>query len=114
MGFFSSGDARSSSVKCNRVVLCFLLMLHLVGFGGHDAVQLRCNVLGEAVDEGQDGIAIEQQTFAFAGVLDVGELIGGNAQLMCQYLSVAAALIEKIQEVRVFKRSPKVSSASSS
>lgn len=76
-------------------------MLHLIGLGGHDAVQLWCDILGEAVDEGQYGIAVKQQTFALAGVLDVGELIRGNAQLVRQYLTVAAALIEKVQEVRV-------------
>lgn len=76
-------------------------MLHLIGLGGHDAVQLRCNVLGEAVDEGQYGITIEQQALAFTGVLDVGELIRRNAQLVGKYFSVAAALIEKVQEVRV-------------
>ena len=101
MGFFSSGDARSFSANWRRVELRFLLMLHLVRLGGHNAVQLRCDVLGKAVDEGQNGIAVKQQTFALAGVLDVGELIRGNAQLVRQYLTVAAALIEKVQKIRV-------------
>ena len=51
--------------------------MNLSGLGGHDAIEL--GVLGEAILEGQNDAAIEQQTFALAALRDIGELVRGDA-----------------------------------
>jgi len=81
--------------------LSFLLLFRFFvqRFCRHDAVKLR--IAGEAVHEGQDDVAIKKQPFAFTAVGDIRELVRRDIELLGEYLPVAAALIEKVQEVRV-------------
>mgnify|MGYP004420218293 CR=1 FL=1 len=81
--------------------MSFLLLFRFFvqRFCRHDAVKLR--IAGEAVHEGQDDVAIKKQPFAFTAVGDIRELVRRDIELLGEYLPVAAALIEKVQEVRV-------------
>ena len=51
------------------------------------------------IHEGQDDIAVEQETFAFAGVGHIGKLMGRNIQLLRQNLAVTGSLVQHIHEV---------------
>ena len=55
------------------------------------------------VHEGQDGGAVEQQSFTLAGVGHIAKLVRRNAQLFGKNLPVSARLVEHIHEVGVFK-----------
>ena len=46
------------------------------------------------VNKGQDHVAEEQQTFAFAGVGHIGKLVGRNVELLCENLPITIRLIE--------------------
>ena len=53
-------------------------------------------------DYKRDGdISIEQQALAGIGVRDVGELMLGNAELLCQNCTVALRLRQQHHEIRV-------------
>lgn len=75
--------------------------MNLSGLGGHDAIEL--GVLGEAILEGQNDAAIEQQTFALAALRDIGELVRGDAQLFSQNLTVSGSLVEHVDVVAVLE-----------
>ena len=70
-------------------------------FGGHQAVQFR--ILREVIGKGNDRAAVDQQTLALAGLRDIGELMGGDVELLCENSAVAGSLGKQIDEVRVFK-----------
>ena len=55
------------------------------------------------VHEGQDHIAEKDKPLSGAGIADVCRLLVGNVQAFAEYLAVAAGLIEKIDEIAVFK-----------
>ena len=51
------------------------------------------------IHEGQDDIAVEQETFAFAGVGHIGKLMRRNVQLLRQNLAVTGSLVQHIHKV---------------
>ena len=69
--------------------------------GGHDAIQLI--VLREMILEGQNDIAVKQQAFAGAGVGHIGQLMGGDVELLGKDGTVASCLTQHTDEVRVLK-----------
>ena len=76
-------------------------MLYLAGFGGKQAVKLV--VLREVVHEGQDHVAEKDKPLSGAGIADMRCLLAGNVQTLAEYLPVAAGLVQKIDEIAVFK-----------
>ena len=75
--------------------------LHFCRFGGHEAVQTGGFI--KSVFEGDNDISVKQQSFAFAGIGDVGKLPGRNIQLFGKDCPVAARLVEHTDKVAVFK-----------
>ena len=55
-------------------------LLPLLGLGGHKPVQF--GVFGEMILKRNDGIAVEQQALTFTGMGHMGQLMGGNTQLL--------------------------------
>ena len=68
---------------------------------GHNPVEF--GILREFIRERQDDVAVEQQTFARIGLLDVGKLVLGNTELFGENLPVTGCLTEHINEIGVFK-----------
>ena len=60
--------------------------------GREDAVEFK--VFREVIDEWQNDVAEEQQTFALAGVGHIGKLMGRDIELLCEDLPIAVRLIE--------------------
>ena len=60
-------------------------------------------VSGRQVHKGQDHVAIKQQSFAFARVGHIAELMGRNVELFGEDLPVACSLVEHEDEVGVLK-----------
>lgn len=83
-------------------MLVFRFSFHnLTGFCGHNAVKLV--ILREVIHEGQDHIAEKDKPLSGAGIADVRRLLVGDIQALTEYLSVAAGLVQKIDEIAVFK-----------
>ena len=55
------------------------------------------------IHEGENDIAVEQESFALAGVRHIGQLMRGDVQLLRQNLPVTGGLIQHIYEVRVLE-----------
>ena len=58
---------------------------------------------GETVYKRDGDISIEQQALAGIGVRDVGELMLGNAELLCQNCTVTLRLRQQHHEIRVIQ-----------
>lgn len=63
----------------------------------HDTVELQ--IRREMIHEGQDDIAVEQESFTFPRVGHIGKLMGRNVQLLRQNLAVTGSLVQHIHEV---------------
>ena len=79
----------------------FHLRKVFIWFGGHNAVQF--GVFREPVHKRDDDVAVEKQALSGVGMGDVGKLMRGYAELLGEYLPVAARLVEHINEDAVFK-----------
>ena len=55
------------------------------------------------IDEWENDIAIEQQSFAFTGMGDIGQLVGRDVQGIGENLPVASSLVQHDDKVRVLK-----------
>ena len=55
------------------------------------------------IHEGQDHIPEKDKPLSGAGIADVRRLLAGNVQALAKYLPVAAGLVQKIDEIAVFK-----------
>ena len=55
------------------------------------------------VHEGQDHVAEKDKPLSGAGIADVRRLLVGDIQALTEYLSVIAGLVQKIDEIAVFK-----------
>lgn len=75
--------------------------MNLGWLGRHDAVQLR--IFRETILERQNHIAVEQQSFTFAALRNIGELVRRNTQLLRQDFPVTGSLIEHVDVVTVLK-----------
>lgn len=78
-----------------------LILQSFLGFGGHVTIEHR--VLREVILEGDDGGAVEDQTFTGVGIGDVVLLAGRDVQRLRENLPVAGCLIQKVDKIRVFK-----------
>ena len=55
------------------------------------------------VHEGQDHVAEKDKPLSGAGIANVRRLLVGDIQAFTEYLSVTAGLVQKIDEIAVFK-----------
>ena len=69
--------------------------------GGHDTVENR--ILRETVLEGKNHVAIKKQPLTFAALRYIGQLVRGDAQLLCQDFPVAGGLVQHIDIIAVFE-----------
>ena len=83
-------------------MLLFLLVFsHLIGLGGHQAVQFQRSV--ELILERDNRIAVEQQPLTLVAVRYIRQLERRNIQLLCKDLPVAGCLIKHINKIAVLE-----------
>lgn len=76
----------------------------LIGFGGHQTVQLR--ILGEVVGEGNQISCAADQSATSRHIGDVPQLGVRDVQQFGQLLPVSGALVEHDQKLRVCQHQP--------
>ena len=97
------GSAALSQEQGRSLGSCFGLfgfrfILQILRAGGEQVIDLP---LGETVNKGDGHIPIEQQALAGIGVGDVGKLVLGNAELLCQDRPVTLGLGQQDHKVGV-------------
>ena len=65
--------------------------------GGHNTVQL--GVSRKMIGKGKNDIPVKEQSFTFAGVGYIGELVRGNVELLGKNLPVSGGLVEHVNVV---------------
>ena len=76
----------------------FRFILQILRAGGEQVIDLP---LGETVNKGDGHIPIEQQALAGIAMGDVGKLVLGNAELLCQDRPVTLGLGQQDHKVGV-------------
>ena len=103
--FTNLGISRTARILCELEARLLaghsrlLFRRDLRQLGGHDAIQLQ--ICGEVIDEWEYDIAVEQQSFTFTGMGNIGQLVGRDVQGVGKNLAVTRRLIQHDDKVRV-------------
>ena len=89
------------NVRCVHASFFLLVFSHLIGLGGHQAIQFQRSI--KLILERDNRIAVEQQPFALVAVRNIGQLERRDIQLLCKDLPVARCLVEHINKIAVLE-----------